>query len=208
MGSNLKVQIPQAIVRNSKFKLSAGEFLLYARLKFLHFRQGEGDTIILDHTKLRMKIGITDTRTLKKYLKILHKYDLIKSEHDKIPKTKHMEIIFNPTPKNLPLTPFTQLSAKVFNWTDRLDPQEFRLLFYIKSYLSKERHFAFMGYERITKELGISSNKISECCRNLKKAKLVKIEKHKLSSIDEWDENDELIISRYPNHYYVLEDNL
>lgn len=206
------VQVPQDIVRNTCFTLSPYEFLLYARLQFLYFRGfKQSEEITFDHHKLRLNIGITDTRTLKKYFQKLHHVGLLKTEVTKIPKAKEMAVILNSKPQNIRLTPFTQLPATIFNWVNKLDEHfahAIRLLFYYKSYIDKEKKFAHMGFRRIMSELKISSNKIDECNDLLVKNKLLKIERFQLEPTYEYGEHDEMIFDKFTNHYTIREENI
>lgn len=205
----LHVKVPSGIVRNEEKYLSNDEFLLYARLCFLYFRNYNIKEIKLDHKKLMNFLDISDTRTFKSRLKKLYNLGLIENEITKLPTKGTLTIVFNEKVYEEDQH-FTMLNANIFNhWRKgEIDEYAFRQVFYYKSHINKDdkerdRSFCFVGYDTLVKRLKISKTKVNEANDQLNKAKLVKIVPHKLETNHEYDENDELIFDRFNNHYYV-----
>lgn len=206
---NLFVKIPSGIVRNEEKYLSNDEFVMYARLCFLYFRNYNNKEIELDHKKLMRFLKIADTRTFKSRLKKLYKLGLIEKEISKLPTKGTLTITFNEKVYEED-EHFTMMNADIFNhWEyDKIDEYSFRQLFYYKSHINKDdkekdRSFCFVGYETLVKRLKISKTKVHEANEKLVKEKLLKIVAHKLETNLEYNQNDELVFTRYNNHYYV-----
>lgn len=203
--NKLYIKVPTNIIRNEDLFLDNGEFLLYARLSFLYFRNYKNPEVKVDHKKLMINIGITDTRTLKKRLAKLYELKLIENKLDKLPRRGEVTILIN---KKLidDSNNFTMMNAKIFNMMDVLNEDCVRLLFYYKSHITKKdihKQYCFVGYETLRHRLKIGNVTIKESNEILKKSKLIKIEKHELKHDNEYGVEDELIYSRYNNHYIV-----
>lgn len=209
----LKVRIPTFIVRNDGITLSNGEFLLYTRLSFLYFRNYQQEEMLIDHKKLMLQIEITDTRTLKKYLKKLYKHKLIKNKIDRFSRKGETTIIFNgevfnntQKEKDTKLKHFTMMSADIFNYIEHIGENGFRLVWYYKSHINtndtnRDRSYCFVGIRTLKENLKMGSTTIKEANEKLVEKKLIKIEQFKAEVIE--NENDEFIYDRYNSHYYV-----
>lgn len=196
------VKIPTKIVRNEDIYLSNGDFLLYARLCYLYFRNYHHEEITVDHKKLMCNSGIYDTRTFKKRMGNLYNSKLIKSNLDKLPKRKGITIQFNGEIFNDEY--FTMMNSDVFTY--ELSEHAFRLLFYYKSHINvkdddRDRSFCFVGYDTLMERLKMGSATIKSANDELVKLNLIKIERHKLGHDYSYSEDDELIFDRYNNHY-------
>lgn len=205
--SNLYIKIPSHIVRNEKFYLSNSEFLLYAKLCFLYFRNYYNNDIELKHKDLMLSLKMTDTRTLKKYLNNLYRNKLIHNEIKTFPKRGNLIIQFNGEVYDND-EHFTIISAKLFTYyeNDQINEYAFRQAVYYKSHINPKevnRNFCFVGYSRLSEVLKISRSKIKEANEQLRKNKLIKIVSHKLEPTYEYDEKDDMTYDRYNNHYYV-----
>ncbi|WGG47663.1 hypothetical protein [Rossellomorea sp. DA94] len=215
----LFVKVPTSIVRNEDIYISNDEFILYARLCFLHFRNYGREEMQVDHKKLMSFCLINDTRTFKKRLKALYEAKLILNEVNKLPTKGALPIEMN-TDYFKEGVMFTKLAAEIFSYfnngqTDtqsdsRIDEYAFRQIFYYKSHINTkmkdkkvDRSFCFVGYETLVERLRVSRTKIKEANEQLKKLKLVKVVKYQLGHDDQFNENDELVFDRYNNHYYV-----
>ncbi|MBD1379179.1 hypothetical protein [Metabacillus arenae] len=203
--SKLYIKIPTYIIRNEDFFIGNDEFLLYARLSFLYFRNYKNPEIKVDHKKLMINISITDTRTLKKRLNVLYDLKLIENKIDKLPRRGEVTILINKKiiddSKN-----FTMMNAGIFNMMESLDEDCIRLLFYYKSHITKKdthKQYCFVGYETLRTRLKIGNETIRDANDILKKLKLIKIEKHELKHDFEYGEDDELIFNKFNNHYIV-----
>ncbi|MFD2681194.1 hypothetical protein [Bacillus seohaeanensis] len=205
------MKVPTNIVRNEDVFLSNDEFVMYARLCFQYFRNFQEKEIQLDHKKLMQFLKISDTRTFKNRLKKLYKLELIENEINKLPTRGELTITFNDKVYGDDKM-FTKLSAEIFTYfkNEQIDEYAFRQVFYYKSHINKDdkdinrdRSFCFVGYDTLVDRLKVSKTKIKEANEKLSKLKLIKIKKHKLETNDEYDENDELVFTRYNNHYYV-----
>jgi len=206
----LHIKVPTKVVRNDNgIFLSNADFLLYARLCFLYFRNYQKEEILIDHRKLMNFLKINDTRTLKKQLNNLRANKLIKSEHDKLPTKGNLKVIFNSEIYGTD-DYFTMLSAEIFTYynNEQINEYAFRQIFYYKSHINitdkeRDRSFCFVGFELLVSRLKVSKTKIVEANQQLKKAKLIEIKKHKLEHDYIYNEEDELVFDRYNNHYYV-----
>ncbi|MDC2866530.1 hypothetical protein [Bacillus sp. BP-3] len=205
----LYIKVPSGIVRNEKFYLSNSEFLLYARICFLYFKNFRNKEISIDHKKLMSFLGISDTRTLKKQLNKLYNERLIENKIEKLPTKGNLTIVFNEALYGEDKH-FTWMSAELFSYfnNDQIDEYAFRQVFYYKSHINMDdkehdRSFCFVGYDMLISRLKVSKTKVHEANTQLVKAKLVKIKQHVLETTYEYDVNDELVFDRWNNHYYV-----
>lgn len=210
--SKLYVKIPSKIVRNENIFLKNDEFLLYARLCYLYFKNFQNKELYIDHKKLMRMCLMTDTRTLKKKLQRLHICGLIHTKVEKLPTKGELLIVFNDDIYHTD-EHFTLMNAKVFTYlqTETIDEYAFRQLFYYKSHINKDdksrdRSFCFVGYDTLVTRLKVSKSKVKEANDRLVNAKLIKVKKHELKTNYEYDEEDELITGRYNNHYTVHND--
>lgn len=210
----LYIKVPTDIVRNADKEkyISNDEFVLYARLCWLYFRnENEPKNVIeIDHRALMRFCRIDDTRTFKKRMKNLSKNNLIIDFKDKLPTKGKLTVHFNE--KAYEEDPyFTMLNVSVFEYyrNEQINTNAFRQLFYYKSHINAKfqnvtnPNFCFVGYETLAKRLKMGRDSIKEANDQLQKSNLVTIEKHELKSQDEYDENDELITTKYNNHYIV-----
>lgn len=202
-GNKLHVKVPINVIRNEDIYIDNGSFLLYVRLCFLYFKNYQNEEIKIDHRKLMRNCYISDTRTLKKRLDVLHGVGLIENKIDKLPKKDEIIILFNG--KVLKDNYFTMMNAKIFNYLEELNEHSLRLLFYYKSHINKEqgKDYCFVGIETLKVKLKMGSDTIKEANDQLSKLKLMKIVKHELKHNHEYDEEDELIFNRYNNHYIL-----
>jgi len=205
----LFVKIPSHIVRNEEKYLSNDEFVLYARLCFLYFRNYQKKEIVLDHTHLMRFLKISDTRTFKRRLKKLYQVGFIENEVTKLPTKGNLIIQFNETIYDDDKH-FTKLDSSIFNsWSfNKIDEYAFRQVFYYKSHINKDdkerdRSFCFVGYDTLVKRLKVSKTKINDANEQLKSVGLLKVVPHKLETNYSYNDNDELIYFRFNNHYYL-----
>ncbi len=205
----LYVHVPT--VRNEDICLNNDEFVMYTRLCFLQFRnpKEKGNVLEMDHRKLMNFLKITDTRTFKKRINHLHSLDLIKNKTENVPTKGKINIVFNDSIAEG--RTFTKLSASIFTYfnNDQIDTYAFRQIFYYKSRINKNldgngHDYCFSGFESMTKRFRISKSKVEEANKQLKKAKLLKIVKHKLEPTHEYID-DVLQYDRYNNHYFVAD---
>lgn len=206
----LYVHIPTKIVRNDDIYLSNDEFAMYARLCFLYFLNYKEKEMEFDHKKLMTFLHISDTRTFKKRLNSLYELGLIENKIEKLPTKGTMFITFND--KVGEDGHFTKMSSEVFSYykNEQIDEYALRQIFYYKSHINvndreRNRKYCFVGYETLVERLKISKSKVEDANKQLKKTKLIRVEKHKLAHNTTYNENDELIFERYNNHYYVKE---
>jgi hypothetical protein len=200
----MHVQVPTFTIRNEEIFLSNEEFLLYTRLCFLFFKNYRNEEIKIDHKKLMGKLLIGDSRTLKTRLNQLHKHGLIHNKIDKLPRKGEMVILFNE--KVIKESEhFTMMNAKIFDYIGNISSHAFRLLFYYKSHINlKDKvDYCFVGIETLKHRLKMGGHTIKLANDELVNNKLIKIEKHKLTNTDTYNEDDELIFDRYNNHYIV-----
>ncbi|MEK4884896.1 helix-turn-helix domain-containing protein [Bacillus sp. FSL W8-0223] len=205
----LYIKVPTSIVRNENYFLSNQEFIMYARLCFLYFRNYKKKEIEIDHKRFMRFLKISDTRTFKNRLKKLYEVGLVENEINKLPTKGSLKIIFNDDiyykDKH-----FTMLSSELFSYfiKEQIDEYAFRQVFYYKSHINmndeeRDRSFCFVSYDTLSKRLKISKSKVIEANRQLEKANLIKIDVHELETNYEYNELDELIFNKFNNHYYV-----
>ncbi|MEH7084792.1 hypothetical protein V7139_18925 [Neobacillus drentensis] len=205
------VHVPSNIVRNEDFYLSNDEFVLYARLCFLYFRNYHNKEIEFDHKRLMDFLKISDTRTFKKRMKKLFDEGLIETNVINLPTKGSMKIVFN----NKPIEEckhFTMISAEVFSYwkNEQIDKYAFRQLLYYKSHINlddkeNDRSFCYVGYETLTQRLKISKTDVKNANKKLEQAKLIAVTVHKLQNTNSYNDADELIFDRYNNHYHVTD---
>lgn len=214
---NLFIKIPTSVVRNEDFYISNDEFILYAWLCFLHFRNYRKEKLEVDHKILKSFCLISDPRTLRKRLMALYKVGLILTEVTKLPTKGKLTLEMNDDYFKEGVI-FTKLSVKIFSHYNnaqadtqnekRIDEYAFRQIFYYKSHINtkmkdRDRSFCFVGFDTLIKRLKIGKTKIKEANDQLVKAELLEIKRHKLGHDDNYNDADELIFDRYNNHYYV-----
>lgn len=201
------MQVPNEIVRNEWFKLDAYAFAVYTRLKFMLFRNYGNNEIEFDHRKLMHKLHISDTRTLKKSFKQLHKEQIILEYIDKLPTKGALKVTFNPKVEES--KGFTQFYTDIYNYIEDIGVIGLRLLFYYESRISRSGSeispYCFAELRTIARELGIDKDTVKRYNDILKSKKLIKIDKHKLECTYDYDENDEIVFQKYNNHYYINE---
>jgi hypothetical protein len=206
------IKVPTDIIRNESVNISSGDFALYVRLCYLHFKSYHNPELKVDHKKLMINVGITDARTLKKRLKSLYENKLILNEITKLPKRGEVCILFNDklvTESKV----FTMMNFCVFNYIGSINEHALRLIFFYKSYINKKKvdydgeekvkDYCFVGVETIKHQLKMGSSTILEANKLLTDNKLMKIKRQVLKTEYEYDENDELVYDRYHNHYHV-----
>ncbi|MNK97755.1 hypothetical protein D3C87_1181020 [compost metagenome] len=163
----------------------------------------------LDPNEFKRALDINDNRTLKKSLSSLFKNSYLRSEC-KIVRGKPLTIEINEERFKLNDN-FTQLPTKLLSMIKEIGCVGVRLLYYYESYIirSKVRNqFCYAAIDSIYTDTGISQKTILKYNELLRKAKLLKIEKHELKTDYEYTEADELIFTRYNNHYYVRLENI
>ncbi|MCY7933174.1 hypothetical protein MOF37_14575 [Bacillus spizizenii] len=204
----LFVKVPSSVIRNEKFYISNQEFSLYANLCYKHFRNGNKEEIVLDHKKLMNELKINDTRTLKKRFNALHKYGLINNKIDKLPTKGYLSIFFNSKAKSD--GSFCKMNPSIFTYfkNDQIDENGIRLAFYYKSHINlndkRKIDYCYVSFEVLKNRLKMGNTTIIEANKSLKKAKLLKIVKHRLEDRGSYDENDALIFDKWNNHYHIL----
>lgn len=208
--TKLVVQVPDEIIRNKYFDLDKYSFGVYTLLLFLQFRQFGKQELDIDHRNLMHKLYISDTRTLKKALKVLHKNGLIKEDVHRLPTKGSIKITLNDLP--FETQAFTQLPVTVFNKVEHIGLIGLRLMFYYESYINRygeaEKQFCFASLETISDHLKFDEDTITKYNQTLSKNRLLKVTKHKLECTYEYDEFDNIIFTKYNNHYHVKLDNI
>jgi len=207
--SKLYVKVPSDIIRNENIHLKNDEFLIYARICFLYFRNYQNKNIELDHKKLMQFVKISDTRTFKGKLVRLYELELIENKVDKLPTKGSLVIVLNDKLYEEDKH-FTIINANVFTYIKNgsINYYAFRQLLYYKSHINKDdkerdRSFCFVAYQTLSERLKIGKTKIKEANDQLVKCKLLKITKHKLKTNHEYDDEDELLFDRFNNHYHL-----
>ncbi len=185
----LFVKVPSSVIRNEKFYISNQEFSLYANLCYKHFRNGNKDEIVLDHKKL-------------------HKHGLIDNRIDKLPTKGYLSIFLNSKAKSD--GSFCKMNPSIFTYfkNDQIDENGIRLAFYYKSHINlndkRKIDYCYVSFEVLKNRLKMGNTTIIEANKSLKKAKLLKIVKHRLEDRGSYDENDALIFDKWNNHYHIL----
>ncbi len=164
----------------------------------------------LDHNRLKHKLYISDNRTLKRTFEVLHKNQILLEYINRLPTKGKLNITFDPAA--ITSKKFTQLPVTVFNKIEHIGVIGLRLLFYYESFINRkdaqERQYVFPAIETTSKTLGIDKETVVKYNEILRKNKLIKIEKHKLENSGEYDELDNILFTKYNNHYFVRLDKL
>ena len=162
----------------------------------------------MDVNKLKKFLKISDNRTLKAKLNNLYKHNLIENKIESLPRKKEIIIVFNDELYNS-FKQFTFISADLFDLykEEKINCDGFRLIMYYKSHINRKtgNNYCFVGYATLATRLKISNSTIQEANNKLLKEKLLKIEINKLEPTYEYNEQDEIIFTKYNNHYYVAE---
>lgn len=199
------VQIPKSIVKDTN--ISALEFCILVRFKFLQFLSGGSSEFEVDFTEMKRILDIADNRTLKKSLSKLYSEQYLLEEVD-IHRKKKSLVKLNKNKFRLNSN-FTQLPARIFGKIKDIRYVGLRLLFYYEGYINRKHtlnQFCFVSQDTIQKELKISKMTVIEHNKLLMKAKLLSVTQHEV--IPEFDENGDLNWNRFNNHYEVRLDNL
>jgi hypothetical protein len=203
----LFIQLPDCISRNEVSKMDSNTFAVYTYLTFLRFRNYEEDTIKLDHNKFKHKLYISDNRTLKKVFETLHKQGYIMEYINKFPSKGRINVTFEPMPiENLT---FKQVPASILNRIESIGVIGLRLFCYYNSFINRtdpiEKQFSYPAIETTSKALGLNKDTVTKYNEILVNKQLLKITKHKLEYVNEYDLLDEPIgFTKYNNHYHVL----
>jgi hypothetical protein len=207
---NIKIQIPDEVIRNNIFVLDSNSFAIYVYLKYKYFRNHNNAEIELDIQELKDTLHITDNRTLKKCLIKLYDNNIIIERIEKLPTRQIMTISFIP---DLFITEtFTQLPATILNKINVIGTTGMRLLFYYESFVNRndrlDRQFAFPSLLTTGKALNINKDTVIEYNKILHDNDLVSIIKFELKHDGEYNEENKPQFIKYNNHYRVQVQNL
>jgi hypothetical protein len=205
------IQLPNAIVRNEGFDLNALDFVVVALLKYFFYRNKEDTCLVIDHKFIMNKLGIRDTRTLKTVFSSLYQNKIILNEVKKLPNKGSIELSLNIEIFKQPKSHFTQLPTRLLDFISILTYTGYRLLYYYQSFINTKilnRNYAFPGFEKICKDLGITDKTLDKYNKHLVKHKMLKIVKHELKTDYNYDNDDKLLFHKFQNHYYVRVENM
>jgi hypothetical protein len=205
------IQIPDCIARNEISKIDSNTFAVYTYLTFLHFRNYNNNEMTIDHNKFKHKLYISDNRTLKKAFLTLHKQGYILEYINSLPTKGTLNLTFEPLP--LDNLTFKQVPASILNRIENIGVIGLRLFFYYNSFINRTdeqiKQIAYPAIETTSKALGLNKDTITKYNDTLVKNNLLKVTKHKLEYVGEYNLLDEPItFTKYNNHYHVLVDNL
>lgn len=207
------IKISTRVVRNEGLYIDNESFHLYVTLCRLYFLNNQNSELDINHKEVMRNLRISKNETFKKYINGLFKAGLIFDEVNNLPRRSTLPVRLNP--EFLNDKPFTQLSLNIFNAYNELgiSVDSFRLVFYYKSHINlhehgRDRSFCFVGIRTLTDRLKIGNEKVIAANNDLKKKKIIKIEKHLLKHDHEYDEYDQMINSRFNNHYKIREQYL
>jgi hypothetical protein len=206
LSKNGYIQIPNSIIKNPK--VNPIDFSLLVKFKYLYYDCGNNYDFEIDLQKLKLNLYINDNRTIKKCFENLYELRYIK-EQIEIKKRKPIHIKLNE--KWIKEKPFTQLQANILDWIEDIDYVGIRLLYYYESFINRsiiKNQFCFASMDTIGKDTGITKKTLIKYNEILVKSKLLKIEKHKLTTEYNYTENDELVFDKYNNHYSVKVGNI
>lgn len=198
------IKVPTNVVRNEGVDIDSGTFVVYVKLCALYFKQ-KSKEVEFNHKWLADKVGVKDTRTLRKRLKNLYENDIIKTDVKRLPSYGLMSIEMNEELFEKGES-FTMLDSDVSNLIGKVHETSIRLLFFYKSHINvtdKDRLYCFAGREHITDKLHIGNTTLTNCNKELEKRGLLKVVRHNLETTYEYGEEDELLYARYQNHYFV-----
>lgn len=200
------IQLPNNLIRDPK--INAVDFVLLFKLKqqtFLH----NSDVIHLPNDALKFSILVSDNKTIKKSYENLYNHGYL-LEPAELVRRKPVKFAVNPEKLSSP-DQYTQLPIYTLQRLDKIKHVGFRLLYYYSSYINSttaSKLYAYPAIETTKTHLGVHKDTILQYNRILEKAKLIKIEKHKLEHNHTYDVNDRIEWNKYNNHYYIYMDKL
>lgn len=214
LNMDFKIQIATEIIRNPTISHEA--FYVYAKLLQHYFVKKDGNVeLTIDHKKFMYFCNIKSNHTLKKTLTQLYENKLILNEIDKLPRQGTIMITLNDRyVKNGKKFKFAQFEYWILDQCvlDHIKYEGFRLLYYLQSYISKEKQFCHCSRETIASEIGSNPKTVDKYVEILKKWKLIKVVKHELKSSGEYKMNEfgkeKETFTKFNNHYYIRNEKL
>jgi hypothetical protein len=209
--SKSTIQLPNAIVKNDGFNLNGLDFVVVALLKYLFYKNKEDTCLVIDHKFIMNKLGIRDTRTLKAVFSSLYRNNIILNEVKKLPNKGLIELSLNIEIFKQQESHFTKLPTRLLDFISILTYTGYRLLYYYQSFINSKilkRNYAFPGFEKICKDLGITDKTLDKYNKHLVKHKMLKIVKHELETDYSYDDDGKLLFHKFQNHYYVRVENM
>ncbi|MDP9675196.1 putative transcriptional regulator [Paenibacillus jamilae] len=210
------IHLPTSTVRDPN--INANDFCLILYLKYLTWRSGNRYEFDVSLSELKQFLNIQDNKTLKSSFNNIFREEYIIREIKKILPNSPIRFFLNQkkfdTDSKLDEKFFTYLPINIlYGMKDRkLDRKEVRILYYIKSYINysdPKKEYCFTGIEKtMVKELNMGKNTIPKYTDMLVKKNLIRIEKNKLETSYQYDEEGNLIFTRYNNHYYLDFNNI
>ncbi|WP_169834405.1 hypothetical protein [Paenibacillus donghaensis] len=197
------IQMSNAIIRDRE--IGSVEFSLLLRLKYLIYENRGSGEIYIDIPKLRMKMEISDNRTLKKHLANLHKWGYI-NNFVKIERSTPSLISLDLKKFATPKKEYTQLPLSILSRVGTIGHTGVRLLYYFESYINRsivQNQFCYSAVITICRDTGLGKTTVKEYVDILKKEKLLHVVAHKIGHNNQYNDNDELEFTKYNNHYYV-----
>ncbi|ODA08154.1 hypothetical protein A7312_08995 [Paenibacillus polymyxa] len=193
--------------------LNANDFCLILYLKYMVWKSGDKYEFMVSVSDMKMYLSVSDNRTIKSSFQNLYESEYLLNAIEEIKPNKPIMLTLNEYKFNTEIRSekefYTSLPINVlYGIKDgKLDRKEARLLYYIKSYINysdPNKRYCYTGIEKTMKtELNMSSNTIPKYTKKLVDKKLIEIEKHNLSTSYQYDEEGNLIFTKYNNHYYI-----
>lgn len=219
MTKEFKIQVPQSIVRSSD--ISDKDFVLLTKLIQLYQSQsGINKNLtftIVSYKRLMNFINMVDRRTFVACLKSLYKNKLITEEIISLPRNGKLTITLSPivVPDLNKGQMFTQFEHGVVSMSviEKVGHTGVRLLYYLKSWINYKqvgKDHCYASVERMSNDIGVTEKTFIKYIVILEKAKFIKVVRHDnyLEYKDDKNGNENLLIDRWNNHYFIKHDNI
>lgn len=194
-------------VRNPN--ITSNDFVLILYIQYMVWqRKSYSFDILSDECK--MWTSLSD-KTLNKSFTNLHRENYLLKKVEKRLPNKPIELQVNKNRFDIKDRRdgefFTQLPIRIMYALKemRVTPKQVRLLYYIQSYIvfNSANNFCFVGLERMEKEVKMSRPTLIKTIKELTEMKLITVTKHNVGTSYQYNENDELIYTKFNNHYTV-----
>ncbi|CEG31423.1 RepB family plasmid replication initiator protein [Peribacillus simplex] len=221
MAKEFKIQIPQDIVRNPE--INSKSFVLLAKLIQQYYRQKSDErnlTFTIKNYKMLLNFtNITDRRTFSDCLRILNEKGLIKSIVKPLP--RNGELTVGLSPEVIPELNkdkeqvFTQFEYWILNMSviEEIGHTGVRIMYYIMSWINYKKvgkDHCYASVVRMSKDLGIAEKTFIQYIKQLEKLKFISVKRfdNYSSYKDDKNGNENLLLDRWNNHYFLEQKNI
>lgn len=210
-----RISILTNAIRNPN--LSQIDFSVIMYLQFTIWKRGMRYEFEVLSNEVKFYTNVYENKTLNKSFVNLFKQGYLLQEIGK--RQPNIPILFKLNKSKFSIQDrkddeyFTALPINVmYSLKDgKLNHKEIRFLYYIQSYINPKSKIksCYAGIDtRMSDELNLSRTTIMALHKELSKKKLISVTKHPLGTSFEYDVDDNLIRSRFNNHYQIRYENI